>query len=558
MTLLGRTEPGQGERTPAQRAPFDLRLEEAVAIGSRLWIRGRLTPEFLSPNIRLHSQSETHRNGDSSTLSIVVIETRLGGRVFHSEAPVTSTGEFEALLADVSPLPRRGWRIARNRVTVFDQTTEQCTIVLSPPEHTAIATIVLLPLNWCLRPGGLQGAANSAEAQALAPVLQALYNDPKKPSVIYYLASSRIGHCVKQAELALAAAALGWPGAAFVIMESESGRLQEGLAKGLDRLRWLAAGTLDTQILNLDTSLESSVASWSAPAQDRANVLSTAHAGRNPWSLLQGPNRAPVHRSLVVPRATRSYLVPKHPVVFCHGMLAFSTLNLQRPIDTNCFSSLREFFGPRGYRVLYPQVAPTSGIVSRAHQLCDQIRRWTEEPVNLVAHSMGGLDARYAISRLGLGQQVCSLTTIATPHRGTALVDWFIRNYRNRVPLLLALEAVGMNVDGFADCRPKTCAEFNAQTPDLPGIRYFSYGGSVTIGHVTPVLRRAWCLLSAVEGPNDGMVSLASSRWGEYLGTIHADHFAQTPDMTFVHPNETFDALGFYSRLLEDLARRGF
>ena len=57
---------------------------------------------------------------------------------------------------------------------------------------------------------------------------------------------------------------------------------------------------------------------------------------------------------------------------------------------------------------------------------------------------------------------------------------------------------------------------------------------------------------------NDGMVSLASARWGEYLGTVHADHFAQTPDMKFVHPAEDFDALGFYVHVLENLARRGF
>ena len=80
----------------------------------------------------------------------------------------------------------------------------------------------------------------------------------------------------------------------------------------------------------------------------------------------------------------------------------------------------------------------------------------------------------------------------------------------------------------------------------------------MSASHVTPVLRRAWSILKAVEGPNDGMVSEASARWGEYLGTIHADHFAQTPDMVFVRPGEDFDAPGFYCRVLEDLARRGF
>ena len=50
----------------------------------------------------------------------------------------------------------------------------------------------------------------------------------------------------------------------------------------------------------------------------------------------------------------------------------------------------------------------------------------------------------------------------------------------------------------------------------------------------------------------------ASAHWGEYVGTVHADHFAQTPDMTFVRPGEDFDAAGFYCGVLEDLARRGF
>jgi triacylglycerol lipase len=71
-------------------------------------------------------------------------------------------------------------------------------------------------------------------------------------------------------------------------------------------------------------------------------------------------------------------------------------------------------------------------------------------------------------------------------------------------------------------------------------------------------LRRAWSVLTPVEGPNDGMVPLTSARWGEYLGTLHADHFAQTPDAMFLRPGEDFDALGFYCRLVEDLARRGF
>jgi triacylglycerol lipase len=197
-------------------------------------------------------------------------------------------------------------------------------------------------------------------------------------------------------------------------------------------------------------------------------------------------------------------------------------------------------------------------VVARAEQLRDQIRRWTDEPVNIIAHSMGGLDARHMITHLGMADRVKSLTTVSTPHRGSYLADWFGANYRRRVPLLLALQALGVDVDGFRDCQPAICREFNARTPDAPGVRYFCYDGVVLHGKVSPMLRRAWALLKHVEGPNDGLVSAASARWGEHLGTVHADHFAQTPDGLFVRPGESFDSVGFFTRLVEDLARRGY
>jgi triacylglycerol lipase len=171
---------------------------------------------------------------------------------------------------------------------------------------------------------------------------------------------------------------------------------------------------------------------------------------------------------------------------------------------------------------------------------------------------MGGLDARWMITHLGMADRVKSLTMISTPNRGSYLADWFLANYRRRVPLLLALEAMGVNVDGFGDCRPVICSSFNAATPDQPAVKYFSYDADVPQVKVSPMLRRGWALLQRVEGPNDGLVAAASARWGEHLGTLHADHFAQTPDGLFIRSAETFDSAAFFLRLIEDLGRRGF
>ncbi|CAO3629484.1 unnamed protein product [Cunninghamella blakesleeana] len=49
------------------------------------------------------------------------------------------------------------------------------------------------------------------------------------------------------------------------------------------------------------------------------------------------------------------------------------------------------------------------------------------QPVNFIAHSMGGLDCRYLLSHLHHNRtyQPLSLTTISCPHRGSPVMDWF-------------------------------------------------------------------------------------------------------------------------------------
>ena len=43
---------------------------------------------------------------------------------------------------------------------------------------------------------------------------------------------------------------------------------------------------------------------------------------------------------------------------------------------------------------------------------------------------------------------------------------------------------------------------------------------------VSPALRRAWNLLTPVEGPNDGMVSITSASYGEHTDIWHGDHLS--------------------------------
>jgi triacylglycerol lipase len=563
MTSLGLVNQAAETFEPRARVAPDLqlRVEDALASSRRLWVRGQLLSGSL-PLAPTAVEERWWRRWWRKPVPVtqprrIRLETRISGHLFEAEVPLEPDGRFEATFSAELPVARRGWRIARNCVRWKEKTVEQCGVVVRPPDNARGVVVVVLPLDYTSQPHGAQRLARSELAARLAPVLRRLHQGPGDVHAIYYVACVPAHGDACQAELALATTTLGWPAGSFLLLPVVREAL-DTIVAGFDRLRWLFAGALDLIVLNLEAGFTTALIAAVPPKGDRAAVHRFFGPHEDPGMLFADRLPGLVQARNGAIRPARSSLVPRYPVVFCHGMLAMTTLRMRLPEDLNCFSPLREFLRERGFRVLFPQVAPTSGIVARAGQLREQIQRWTEEPLNIIAHSMGGLDARYLITRLGMADRVRSLTTIATPHRGTHLADWVLANFRNRVPLLLAMEAMGVNVDGFRDCRPSACCAFNAATPDMPGVRYFSYAGSVPFARVTPVLRRAWNLLSTVEGPNDGMVSLESARWGEHLGVLHADHFAQTPDRVFVRLGEDFDALGFYFRLLEDLARRGF
>jgi triacylglycerol lipase len=485
------------------------------------------------------------------------IHTQVGGIELHSDAPLRSDGYFEVTFETELPPVRRGWRMARHRITVGEQTLLACNVVLSVPDVSSVGLLVVLPLEFTYEADSVQRFTESELARRLTDLLRALHDEHGEEQPIYYLCCVPVEDRNRQPELALAATSLGWPNGPIVLIPARRDEAGEALATGIDHLRWLFAKHLAFVAINQEPAAEVRLREAVKDQAERASVLHYAGTTEDLRTLRINGERRTSAAAQWTARPTRQRCVPRHPVVFLHGMLATTMLRMQIPEDTNYYSHLRPFLRERGIEALYPNVAPTGGVVARAEQLRDLIRHWTDEPVNLIAHSMGGLDARFLISHLGMADRVASLTTIATPHRGTTVANWFCLNFRQRVPLLLTLEAFGINVDGFRDCRTDVCRTFNECTPDAPGVRYFSYTASVPSSRVSPLLRRSWNILTPTEGANDGLVSVRSAVWGEVIGSLSVDHFVQTPDCLFVRPSETFDAVNFYSRLIEDLAHRG-
>lgn len=95
---------------------------------------------------------------------------------------------------------------------------------------------------------------------------------------------------------------------------------------------------------------------------------------------------------------------------------------------------------------------------------------------------MGGLDCRYLTTHLTNRKfDVLSVTTIATPHRGSSFADHFLKTVGpERMPSVLSL--LDMLPNGGGDGRAFECLtvdsmkRFNEETPDVDGVKYFSWG----------------------------------------------------------------------------------
>ncbi len=247
--------------------------------------------------------------------------------------------------------------------------------------------------------------------------------------------------------------------------------------------------------------------------------------------------RARLRRRIPARRAPRL----RHPVVLAHGVLGFDEIAIAGRRH-KYFRNIAEKLAPLGAQFHHPRLAPTAPVAVRAGELVALVRELPAARVNVIAHSMGGLDARYAIARLGLEHRVASLVTIGSPHHGTPLADHPLSRATAHVLGLTALQ----------DLAPDALERFNHDVPDVPGVAYCSVVGKSNLAHTNPLLWPTHAYLSRTSGENDGLVPASSQRWGKVLREVEADHWAQ------VGWSVTFDAAALYEEILRELAALGF
>ena len=204
-------------------------------------------------------------------------------------------------------------------------------------------------------------------------------------------------------------------------------------------------------------------------------------------------------------------------LVFAAGFLV-----PQRFLGQDYFRAVRAAFPG----ACFPSVPVAGSIEARARALARDIAGFRfadpDAPIHIVAHSMGGLDARYVLHRNvdGLAARVASLSTIATPHRGSPIADLLVGEVSGaRRTVYEAIRAgagaLGCATGALADLTTSFARQFNKKHPDIGGIPCHCYAAnrasSYPLRAMSAYIRRAGT--TRAEQENDGLVSVASASW---------------------------------------------
>jgi triacylglycerol lipase len=215
----------------------------------------------------------------------------------------------------------------------------------------------------------------------------------------------------------------------------------------------------------------------------------------------------------------------RHPVVLVHGLFGFDTFKVAGWEAMSYFRGIGESLKSKGLRVAAPRLSPTAGVAARAQQLVDFIRLTVpQEKVHLIAHSMGGLDARYAISCLGLHEQAISLTTIGTPHLGTTAADVGVNQLEGYLkPWLKYLQ---IPHEAFYDLMTDRAEAFNEKALDVESVKYFAIAGRNSGAWLSPEWWVPAGIVAFREGANDGIVSIKSAHHHYEHDSWDGDHLS--------------------------------
>lgn len=262
----------------------------------------------------------------------------------------------------------------------------------------------------------------------------------------------------------------------------------------------------------------------------------------------------------------------KYPLLLVHGIF-FRDYKL-----LNYWGRIPDELIQNGATIYYGDHSSSLHVKNSAEELVQRVKQIVKETncekVNIIAHSKGGLDARYAIANLGLNKYVASLTMINTPNHGCVFADYLL----NKMPKSFVDKvADGYNfsfkklgdsnpdfIAGVTDLTSSVVGVLNKEMPNDNDVYYQTFGSVLkkAVGGRFP-LNLTNNYVKLFDGKNDGLVGIDS-----FLLKDVDFHLIETPyergishgDMIDLnHENiKGFDVREFYVKVVNDLKERGF
>lgn len=268
----------------------------------------------------------------------------------------------------------------------------------------------------------------------------------------------------------------------------------------------------------------------------------------------------------------------KYPILMVHGM------GFRDGKRINYWGRIPNALEEKGARIYYGGQDSNGSIEGNARQLEKALEFALAdsgaEKVNMIAHSKGGLEARYLISTMGYEDSVASLTTVSTPHNGSVTVDRLLKHTRPLVRFGCKAADLWFWLSG--DKEPHTyeavrafetssAADFNRNNPDSDKVYYQSYACVMKKPASDILMSWTWLVVNHFEGENDGLLSPASAKWTNFRGIksgsgkrgiSHCDEvdmrrrrFSRSTGST---DEDISDITELYLEIAEDLRLRGF
>lgn len=260
----------------------------------------------------------------------------------------------------------------------------------------------------------------------------------------------------------------------------------------------------------------------------------------------------------------------KYPILLVHGVF-FRDFKL-----FNYWGRIPRTLEMRGAKIYYGEHQSALSIKDSARELAARIKFIVErtgcEKVNIIAHSKGGLDCRYALSFYDIAPYVASLTTVNTPHRGCIFADRLLDAAPEKLKYSVAkiyntaLKELGDEAPDFiaavTDLTASSCEKLDKEMIIPEGIYTQSIGSIMNIPRSGRFpLNLSYRYVKNFDGPNDGLVGETSFSWGEEYTLLETKGKRGISHGDIIDLNREnisdFDVRKYYCELVNKLKKKG-